>query len=329
MLGAVLFLSLTSSVVGAQEGQADFRANSEIIRRVQEVLPKYGFGELHIDGGAALSLAMGARHGTPFKWHDLDIRAVSKKGPVKQEIVDRIVKELGKDGWAKPLPPGTFALNTHDPKNPRALHEQGLGVRMVTRDGLRFDLPFMHTRSEVPLGGFNSAESLVVPLKPGDTLNRIVARLKQGSARDVVKRGDVSQPNGNAEDVIARNRIRLTNRYLLPVQPELSALRFLRGIEKLQNFGVGKVDASRDMRFLKKNLPRLIRKAPRNKDPAYKFLVQEQAQALLKSGGPDLLRAARSMGLNVQALAQGRIQRRSFKSRRHGRHSFKRRAHRR
>jgi hypothetical protein len=315
-------------VARAQQGQADFKANSEIIRRVQEVLPKYGFGDLHIDGGAALSLAMGARHGTPFKWNDLDFRAVSKNGPVTRETVDNIIKDLSRDGWARALPPGTIELNTHDPKNPRALHQQGLGVRMVTRDGLRFDLPFMHSKSEVPLGGFNSAESLVIPVKPGDDLNRIVARLKQGSAREVVRRGDVSQPNGDAADVIVRNRIRLTNRYLLPVQPELSALRFLRGVEKLQRFEVGKVDASRDMRWLKKNLRGLIRRAPRNRDPAYKFLVQEQAEALLKSGGPHLLRAARSMGLNVRALASGRIQRRSFRAKPPGRRSFKRRAHR-
>jgi hypothetical protein len=298
---SLVLASIVAKGARASEG-VDLEANSAILARVDRTLSKFGLGQLHIGGGAALSLAMNARHGTPLKWHDIDIRAFPT-GTLDRSQVQKAAEALAAGGVDHILPPGVIDFAAIDPKT-GASTVYGHGVRMQTAGGLRFDLAVMRDAAAMRYSGFNSAENLFVPLRRGDDLRRILARLRRGSVAELVANGRIGEINGHAADVLA-GRIVLTNPDALAAQPELSALRFLRGMEKLSTGGRA-VDAP-GLAWLSEKLPGLMKHAPAVTDPGYVPQVKEQASALLASGDARLLRHARAMSLDVPALARGEL----------------------
>jgi hypothetical protein len=226
------------------------------------------------------------------------------RGRLTLARVERVAAALQGAGF-EILPPGPIDFIVHRRGRPGQLFSQGYGLRLQ-KGGLRFDLPMLRSNAEIRRSGYNSAESLTVPLRPGEGLGAVVERLGSGTAAEVVARGDLAEARGNALAVLG-GRVVLTNRHLLAVEPELAALRYLRGVEKMIRFPPA-VSAP-DLPWLEKHLPRLIAGAPAVKDPSYLPCVQDQATALLATGGPKLHEAARRMGLDLRALAVGRLSR--------------------
>lgn len=287
-------------------GPPDIEQTDAVLDRLSHTLPRFGIGELHIVGGGALSLARTARQGAPLSWNDIDVRGVSS-APLDRGVMERLAEALTLDGWAEVLEPGPIEFMVHTPDTRHAMRSQGYGLRMRHASGLRFDVAVLRSPSDIKLSGYNSAESLMIPLGGDPTIAGILGRLRAGRPRQVVARGHVVEPHGKAAAVL-RGSLSLTNRYQIAVEPELAALRFLRAKEKLARDG-GRVSARRDTHWLLRNLRHTIRRAPASKDPSYTYRVQEQATELLRSGDPQLLREAQRMGLDVPALARGTIER--------------------
>ena len=305
---AILLLLLALGVARA-EPRVDLQATNRILKHVQTVLAKQGFGALHIGGGAALSLAMAARHGGELAWNDIDIRAFPR-GPLDAARIDRLSKALTRGGWARVLAPGRLDFFVPVDSRPDTLRPQGFGLRMTDRQGNRYDIAVLNGTSEIATSGFNTAESLFIPLRPRDTIQRVMGRLTRGAAKEVVGRGDLQEVHGRALDVLGK-KIAITNKHYIEAQPELLALRFLRDVGKLDKLGPAgeRVGFRGAFRWLGRNLPRAIAHAPEVKDPSYVPQVQEQAQKLLESGDRRLLRAAARLGLDVPALAAGKLRR--------------------
>ncbi|HUS64455.1 MAG TPA: hypothetical protein VMZ28_07915 [Kofleriaceae bacterium] len=306
----VLLLLVALAGRARADDPPDRAATDAVLRRLSNELPKFGIGDLHIVGGGALALARAAREGQPLAWNDIDVRGVAS-GPLDRALVERIARRLTLHGWSEVLEPGPMDFLVREPRK-TALREQGFGLRMQHASGLRFDVAILRAPSDLALSGYNNAESLMVPLRRGDTVDTILRRLGTGSDDEVVAAGALAEPHGNAKKVLKRQLV-LSNRYKARAEPELAALRFLRAKEKLSRGG-GQVHAGASGRWLQANVRRLISEAPEVADPSYPFQVQEQAQALLRSRNPELLREAKRMGLDVRALARGRISREGAKN---------------
>jgi hypothetical protein len=304
---ALLVLGLWASSSRA-ESSVDLAANSAILERLLQVLPGLGLREPNIGGGAALSLITSAQHGTPARWNDIDVRAFPET-PLTVERVYAIGRKISDQGWAEVLPPGPLEFSVYYPAAPLRLRDQGHGLRMKTSEGLRFDLALLKDRQQLALSGYNSAESMVIPLHGETDLHAIRARLARRPVGELVTRGELLDPHGTAADVI-HGKLVLINRHFLHAEPELQALRFLRAIDKLGRYTRTHVDARRDLADLEKRLPTLIAHAPPPAtDPSYLPRVQEQAAHLLADGDARLLATAKRMGLDVSALAAGKVHR--------------------
>jgi hypothetical protein len=301
LISIVLAQTIASSV--RADGGADLAANSAIIRRVEEDLKPLGMGRLHVFGGAALSLAMAARHGTRPAWGDLDLGAFPRRD-LDPRSMDTIARALGRDGFAEVIPPAPLHFVVHHRRLPENLHSHGYGLRLRTKDGLRFDVAVLRRPDTIVQSGYNSAESLYLPLRGQTDLGEVMSRLGRGPVRAVALRGDLIEPHGLVRDVLS-GKVVLTNRYLVPVEPELAALRYLRAVEKMARYPVP-LDAP-DLRWLEQNLPMFLAQAPPIVDRTYGPRVQRQAAALLGTGPPHLLAAARKMGLDVRDLALGHL----------------------
>jgi len=310
---ACLWILLAVGSVAQADPLADVAASNKIIQRVQTVLGRLGFTGFEIGGGAALSLAMAARQGAPLAWNDIDIRMVAPR-KLDEKLMKKATRALTRGGQASLLPPGT--LEFIDPEyntvtKRTTLHSYGMGLRMADRTGARYDIAVMRSKTECRRSGFINAERLFIPLGRNDSIERILTRLKTGSAEDVVARGNLGLIEGNALSVLAgKVSIDRFNQRRVLAQPELVALRFLRATDKLAGMKGGKVEARRDLAWLERNLPKAMAHAPESKDPSYVMQVSEQAAKLLKSKNGPLLTAAKRMGLDLPALAQGKLTRR-------------------
>ena len=297
----VLLALLVFGRVAAAQQVADLEETSRVLQGLEARLSQLGFERFHIGGGAALSLAMHARYGTPPSWNDVDVRAFPR-GRLTLARVERVAEALQRDGF-EILPPGPIDFIVHRRGRPGQLFSQGYGLRLQ-KNGLRFDLPMLLNNAEIRRSGYNSAESLTIPIQPGEDLRAVIRRLGTGSPAEMVERGDLREARGNALAVL-NGKVVLTNRHLLALEPELAALRYLRGVEKMMRFPPA-VSAP-DLVWLQQNLRRMMARAPAVKDPSYLPRVQEQAAALLATGGPKLHQAAKRMGLDLRALAAGKL----------------------
>jgi hypothetical protein len=302
-----LLLALLCGTARADD-PPDVAATDAVLDRLAHELPRFGIGDLHIVGGGALALTRTARQGEPLAWNDIDVRGVAS-GPLDHATVERLAASLTRDGWATLEIPVPLEFKVQHPGPTRTtLRDQGYGLRMRHRSGLRFDVAVLRQPSDVVLSGYNNAESLMIPLREGDRVDTILTRLRRGSAHEVVAAGAVVEPHGQAVAVLS-NRLALSNRYKATAEPELAALRFLRAKQKLSRGGT-QVDSHESSRWLRRNLRGLVRRAPPVEDPSYLPQVQEQAAALLKTGDAHLLREARRMGLDLHKLARGEVARR-------------------
>src|SRR5512139_3588794 len=59
---------------------ADVAATNRVLKQVHGGLARQGFTGINIGGGAALSLAMTARHGSGLAWNDVDIGGYPRHG---------------------------------------------------------------------------------------------------------------------------------------------------------------------------------------------------------------------------------------------------------
>jgi hypothetical protein len=294
----LVLLILCAPVARAAE-PVDLDAHSEILAKLQQVLPGLGVGKLTIVGGAALSLAGAARNDNAPAWNDLDLRGVAHV-ELTVDKMNEIAAALTHDGFAELLPPGPLEFLIHHPDDPVPLHSQGFGLRLRTRTGLRFDVAVLRHGDEAKLSGYNSAESLIIPLGKRRDLRTVMKGLKLGTTK-------VVELHGHAADVLA-GKVVLTNRHNLDVEPELQALRYLRAVEKVQGLRLGTTGhAAADLGWLSKHLPKLIDHAPEVVDPSYVPRVQEQAAALLHSGDAKLIAHAKQMHLDLDALARGKL----------------------
>jgi hypothetical protein len=304
---AVGLYLLTTVVVAEAAPPADVAATNRVLKQVRRVLAEQGFTGINIGGGAALSLAMTARHGSGLAWNDVDIGGYPRRGKVDAARMKQVAAALTRGGKARVLAPGPFEF-TYEREG--GLRSRGFGMKLEDSTGAHYDIALLHGPAELKTAGFNSTEGLFIPLRKGDTVERIVARLSRGSAGHVVSRGDLIEPHGQAVAVL-NNKIALTNKWQLDASPELVALRLLRGLEKLHELGNAKqkVDARSALRWIKKSLPRAMGSVREAKDPSYPFVVQDQAQKLLASGNRRLLTEAKKLGLDLRALAKGQLDR--------------------
>lgn len=236
----LLLLSLASGPALAQRLGRDAALPPSVhdlsgrLAALQRVLEReFGLGELYLGGGSSRAVLDAVYFGKELKTRDIDLFVVPGR-KVNERFAATVASRL-QAGIATPLvlsslekrPRGNGAL-----AGPAAArYNAGFGFFLTEPGGDVFDLSLYHTRGDLALNGAFDIDTIMIPVRAGETLAKQLERLRGKSYGQAVREGLVVDRYQGYRSW-QKNRLRVAHPAELQSKPALWAIRAARSFGK-------------------------------------------------------------------------------------------------
>ncbi len=209
----------------------DLSARLAALQRVLE--REFGLRELYLGGGSSRAVLDAVYFGKELRTRDVDLFVVPGR-----KVSERFVATVAERLRAESATPLSLSSLEKRPRGNGALagpaaarYNAGFGFFLTEPGGDVFDLSLYHTRGDLALNGAFDIDTIMIPVRAGETLVRQLERLRGKGYGQAVREGLVVDRHRGYRSW-QQNRLRVAHPAELQSKPALWAIRAARSFGK-------------------------------------------------------------------------------------------------